>query len=173
MARGDIRFVTPINEAFTTTWIAPSGQVKEMEAGEPTIHDDAAGSATGAISKMANGGGVSSQRFTGICKDDSTDTVAAAGVVVTYIPLPGLIYKAKATTATNANTAALVNAFQAKRVTFDLDLLGTDLWSVDEDVTDAIDNMVVITGGEYQTSTLWFVYAANGTYLQHAIPADS
>ena len=170
MARGDIRTVENVNDNFTTEFIVDSGTTKQAEAGEPTKADDAAAADpwTGEVGIMVDGDGTTSQRFTGICKDDSTETTSAAGVVVTYDPLPGLRYKAKALTSTTADTAAEVNALRGKRVVFDLT---ADAWTVDAAATDAVANCVVITGGEYQTNSLYFTYAFKGTWLGFAISA--
>lgn len=168
--RGDIRFHVPIDEAFTASFIVDSGTTKESEAGEPTKADDAAAASpwTGEAAIMVDGDGSTSQRFTGICKNDSTETTAAAGVVVTYLPLPGIIYKAKAKTASTANTAALVNALMGKRVVFDLT---SDAWTVDAAAADAVANCVTIVGGDHNVAELYFVYAFKGTYLGFCISA--
>lgn len=170
MARGDIRVVTAIDEAFTASFIVDSGTTTQAEAGEPTKADDAAAADpwTGEASIMVDGDGTTSQRFTGITKDDSTETTAAAGVVVTYLPLPGIIYQAKALTASTADTAAEVSALMGKRVVFDLT---SDAWTVDAAAADAVANCVTIVGGDHNTQKLNFVYAFKGTYLGFCISA--
>ena len=170
MARGDIRFKTPIDDAFSAEFIVDSGTTKESEAGEPTKADDAAaaGTWTGEASIMVDGDGSTSQRFTGIAKSDSTETTAAAGKVITYMPLPGIIYKAKALLSTTADAAAEINALMGKRVVFDL--TGT-AWTVDAAATDAVANCVVIVGGDHNVQELFFVYAFKGTYLGFCISA--
>lgn len=170
MARGDIKLLTPIDDAFSAEFIVDSGTTKQAEAGEPTKGDDAATASpwTGEAGIMVDGDGSTSQRFTGITKTDSTETTAAAGVVVTYMPLAGIIYSAKALTAASADSAAEVNAFMGKRVVFDLT---SDAWTVDEAAADAVANCVVIVGGDHNVQTLKFVYAPKGTYLAFCISA--
>lgn len=170
MARGNIRIKTPIDEAFSTEFIVDSGTTSQALAGEPTKADDAAAASpwTGEAGIMADGDGTTSQRFTGIAKSDSTETSSAAGVVVTYLPLPGIIYKAKALTSTTADTAAEVNALMGKRVVFDL--TGTT-WSIDAAAADAVVNCVTIVGGDHNVQELSFVYATKGTFLGFAISA--
>lgn len=170
MARGDIKIKTPIDDVFSAQFIVDSGTTKQAEAGEPTKADDAATASpwTGEAGIMADGDGSTSQRFTGIAKSDSTETTAAAGVVVTYLPLPGIIYKAKALTSTTADTAAEVNALMGKRVVFDLT---SDAWTVDAAAADAVANCVTIVGGDHNTQELFFVYAPKGTFLAFAISA--
>jgi len=167
--RGDFKLRTPIDDAFSVTWIVDAGTTSQAKAGEPVKMDDAAGSATGEVSILAPGEGTTAQRHAGICKNDSTETASAAGTVTTYLPLPGIIYSGKATTASNANTAALINAMIGKRVTFDLT---STTWSIDEDDTDAVANVVVILGGDPNTSTLFWSYRPSGTFLDFAISAS-
>lgn len=170
MARGNIRLIHPTSDAFTAQFPVDSGTTTQAEAGEPTKADDAAAASpwTGEAGIMADGDGTTTQRFTGIVKSDSTETTAAAGVVVTYLPLPGLIYKAKALLSTTADTDAEVGALMGKRVVFDLT---SDLWSVDAAATDAVANCVTIVGGDSKVQELNFVYAFKGTYLGFCISA--
>lgn len=159
----DYRFSTP-------PCLVASGGVATIQAGTPTKGADAAAASpwTGAILPMVDGDGSTSQRFTGICKSTSTDTAAAAGVAVVWLPLPGLVYACKAKTAANADTAAEVTALFGKRVVFDLT---SSLWSVDAAAADAVANCVVIIGGDFNTQTLNFVYRASGTVMNFTISA--
>jgi len=170
MARANIKIITPIDDVFSAEFIVDSGTTSQALAGEPTKADDAAADSpwTGEAGIMADGDGSTSQRFTGIAKSDSSETTAAAGVVVTYMPLPGIIYTAKALTSTTADTAAEVNALMGKRVVFDL--TGT-AWTIDAAAADAVANCVTIVGGDHNTQTLKFVYATKGTYLGFCISA--
>lgn len=148
---------------FSVPALVASGAVATIQSGTPAKGADAtAASWTGAILPMVDGDGTTSQRFAGICKTTSTDTAAAAGVAYQWLPLPGLVYAAKAKTASTANTAALVQALFGKRVVFDLT---SSLWSVDAAAADAAANMVTILGGDYQTQTLWFTYKITGTVI--------
>lgn len=169
--RGDIKVSSPTGTLpFSKLWAVASGTVTSIEAGEPTEGVDAAAASPwlGTINIMADGEGTTSQRFTGIAKDDSTETASAAGTVNVYLPLPGIVYSAKAKTASTADTAAEVQALSGKRVVFDLT---SDVWTVDAAAADAVANNIVIIGGDYQTQTLDFVYAPKGTFLAFAISA--
>ena len=170
MARGDIRIIHPIDEAFTASFIVDSGTAAQALAGEPTKADDAAAASpwTGEAGIMVDGDGSTAQRFTGIAKSDSTETSSAAGVVVTYLPLPCIIYRAKAKTATAVDTAAELNTYMGKRVVFDLT---SSSWTIDTEAADAVANCVTIVGGDHNTSTIHFVYAFKGTYLGFCISA--
>lgn len=156
MARYDIKLKDPIPPAFSTTSIVAAGAVTTILAGTPTkaADADAASPWTGAVVPMVDGDGTTAQRFTGLAKGDSSDTVAAAGSVQLWLPLPGVVYSGKAKTASNANTQAKVDALRYKRVVFDLT---TSVWTVDTAAADATTNGLVIVSGDYQTSTLYFV----------------
>lgn len=143
--------------------LVAAGGVATIAASIPTKGADAtAASWTGAVIPMVDGDGTTSQRFTGIAKSDSTDTASVAGSVTLWMPLPGYVYAAKAKTASTANTQALVTALFGKRVIFDLT---ASLWTVDAAAADAAANMLVIVGGDYNTSTLYFTYKNTGTML--------
>ncbi len=142
--------------------LVASGAVSTILAGTPTKSADAATAATGAVVPMVDGDGAIGQNFSGIAKSDSTDTVAAAGSVTLWLPLPGYVYACKAKTASTADTAAEVQALFRKRVVFDLT---SSLWSVDAAAADALINCVTIIGGDYQTQTLYFTYKNGGTIL--------
>lgn len=159
----DPRFTAPAN-------LVAAGAVTTIAAGTPTKGADAAAASpwTGAVIPMVDGDGTTSQRFTGIAKSDSTDTVAAAGVVTLWLPLPGYVYACKAKTAANADTEAEVRALYGKRVVFDLT---SSLWSIDAAAADAVVNNVIIVGGDYQTQTLWFMYKHSGTSVGFSISA--
>lgn len=167
---GDIRIKDDSGNVPVIKRNVPSGTAGSINNGEPTKSVDAAGANPylGTVAIMVDGDGSTSQRFTGIAKSVSTDTVAAAGNVYTFLPLPAIVYSAKAKTASLANTQALVDALKGKRVVFDL--TGTS-WTVDTAATDAVANCVVIIDGDYQTQEIYFVYANHGTFLNFSISA--
>lgn len=147
----------------TMKWLVAAGAAATINPGTPTKFASA-----GAVVPMVDTDGTSSQRFTGIAKSTSTDTAAAAGEVYTFIPLPGIIYAAKAKSATAANTQAKIDALLAARLIFDLTgtvgpgLTGT--WTIDTAAGDGATNCAVIIGGAYQTNTLYFLYSPLGTF---------
>lgn len=153
MARGDIRLKTPMDTAFSYPRIVASGVLGSINAGEPTKKGSA-----GAVAIMVDGDGTTSQVFTGIAKSDSTDTVAAAGAVTVWIPLPGIIYSGAAKSATAANTQAKIDALMDKRVVFDLT---STAWTVDSAAADSASaNGLQIIGGDYRTNRLDFIVRA-------------
>lgn len=149
MSLGDIKLQYPLDNVVAIHRIVGSGAAATINAGEPTKQGS-----SGAVAIMADGDGTTSQIFTGIAKTTSTDTVAAAGEVYTYLPLPGIVYAGKAKSATGANTQALVDAAQGKRVVFDVT---ASVWTVDLAAADNAANGVVVVGGEFQTNTLFFI----------------
>ncbi len=171
VTRNAISLRSQLDDAFAQKWNVPSGAATTIVAGSPTKTVDAAAASPylGTTAPMADGDGTTSQRFTGIAKSDSTDTASAAGIVYLWLPLPGIIYQCVAKSASSANTEALVDALRGKRVVFDL--ASSTTWSIDAAAADAVVNQVVIIGGEYQTSTLFFVYASHGSVLDFAISA--
>lgn len=168
--RGDIKLRSIVTNEFSVVRNVAAGAVETIKAGEPVECSDAAAASPylGTVNIMADGEGTTSQRFAGVSKSDSTDTVAAAGEVTLWLPLPGIIYQADAKTASTADTAAEVAALRGKRVVFDLT---STKWSIDAAAADAVANCVVIIDGDYRTQELFFVYAPHGTYLDFAISA--
>jgi hypothetical protein len=157
MARGDFRLYAPSMDQISIRAIVGSGTAVSINAGEPTIGANAtAASWTGAVKIAADADPTtaSGHRFTGIAKSDSTDTVAAAGYVDVWLPIPSTIYSGVAKTSTNANTQALVDALKFKRVIFDVT---STTWSVDTAAADALANGVVIVGGDYTKSMINFL----------------
>lgn len=152
----------PMNEM---KWLVASGAAATINPGTPTKFGSA-----GAIVPMVDANGTTSERFTGIAKTTSTDTAAAAGIVYTFIPLPGIIYAAKAKSAAAADTQAEIDALKGARLVFDVTgtvgpgLTGT--WTIDTAGGDGSNNCVVVIGGEYQTSTLYFMYSQRGVFQQ-------
>lgn len=117
---------------------------------------------------VANGDGTTSQLIAGVVKGgpskNAGDSVTASvdGQVDVYIPLPGIIYAAKASVSTNANTVALITALIGKRVKF---AVSAGKITVDTTQADNAANGVRIVGGDYQTSTIYFMLSASVTFV--------
>lgn len=157
MARGDVRLHAPSDDQTSIRAIVGSGTAQSINAGEPTIGADAtAASWTGAVKIAADADPTtaSGHRFTGIAKSDSSDTVAAAGYVDVWLPIPSTVYSAKAKSVTAANTQAKIDALKFKRVIFDLT---STTWSVDTAAADALANGLVIIGGDFGKNTVHFL----------------
>lgn len=159
-----------INEAEARWSMAPaivaSGGVSTIQAGTPTKGADAtAASWTGAVIPMVDADGTTSQRFTGLCKTTSNETATVAGTTVLWLPLAGLIYATKAKLLTAVNTQAKLSTYFGKRVIWDLT---AGLWSVDTEAADAAANALVIIGGDFNTSTVYFTYKQTCSIWQTA-----
>jgi len=166
--RGDFRVHYPDSPAFSQKWNIPSGVAGSVKMGEPTKAVDAAAASPylGTVAIMVDGDGNTSQRFTGIAKADSNDTVAAAGTVQLFLPLPGILYKGKVKTSTTADTQAEVDALRGKRVLFDLT---STTWSIDAAASDAVANNVIIVDGDYLTNEV--IFAVKASFLSFIISA--
>lgn len=145
----DVVIRYPDQFAFTYPNTVASGAVGSINAGEPTIK-----STSGNVADMATTEPTTSQDFTGIAKMVSTDTVAAAGAVILYMPFPGLVYDTVASTPSAANTAALIAALQFKRVTY---TKTGSTFTVNTGASDATTNGLCIVGGDPNVSHLFYV----------------
>ena len=171
MARGDFRLYSPSDDQISIRAIVGSGTAQSINAGEPTIGADAnAASWTGAVKIAADADPTtaSGHRFTGIAKSDSSDTVAAAGYVDVWLPIPATIYAGKSKSATATDTQAEIDALKFKRVVFDLT---STTWSVDTAAADALTNGVLIVGGDYTKSMVYFMIATNVSVFGNTISA--
>jgi hypothetical protein len=150
-----------LSTTFSTQYIVASGSVGSISSGTPTECVTADASVAGVITTMADGGGVvTAMRFTGLAKDTSTDTAAAAGICNTWAPAPGLLYRGKPLVAGSFDTQAEINALMGKKVLFDLT---SSNWTIDSATADALINCVVIQGGYTHTDEGLFIYSSKGT----------
>lgn len=154
MARGDFTLVDHggLNTAPTITWQTEAGSLA-IYAGEP-VRLKAAGSpyAMQCVDNDVSPG--VDTIFLGITATDSTHTSTADGTVAVYIPFPWFVFEGKATTGTNVNTQAKINALCGDRKRFDL--VGTT-FTVDEAVADGTANSLLIIGGNPTALTLKFM----------------
>ena len=144
--------------ALTYRRTIASGVAASIGRGTPTKEVSA-----GTIAIMVDGDGTTSQRFSGIAKSVSTDTVAAAGEVVCYIPFPGVIYEGKPKTSGSANSQSEIDALMAKRTVFDLT---SSVWTIDGAAGDGATNGVVIVGGQPEEDVLFFVMSPTVTNFE-------
>lgn len=99
----------------------------------------------------------------GIAASQSTETTTADGTVNVYLPLPGVVYRCKATTASNINTAAKLLGVTFDCVTFDL---STTTFTVDENETsDENVHGLRIVGGNISQGTVDFTINPRCTIL--------
>lgn len=89
----------------------------------------------------------------GIAASSSTQTASADGYVDVYIPRPGMIYRAKAKTASTFDTLTEVNALCGDHVVFDLT---TGVYTVDAAAGDGNTKGIMIVGGNPDTQEVYF-----------------
>lgn len=142
------KIYSPTDNAFSWKRNVASGAAASIDKGTPTKLG------SGVVAIMADGNGTTSELFTGMAKNVSTDTASAAGSVDLYLPLAGLIYSGSPKVSGAANTAAEIDALVGSRVVFDL--TGSD-WTIDSAAVDGIGNAVVIVGGEPSSDILYFI----------------
>ena len=167
MARGDISIYRGAGLLFTAPADVASGTSASIQAGTPTTPSAATGSVVGTVVASADAspttvGTATNVHFAGLAKSDSTETASAAGVVTLWAPMPGILYAAKAKSAAAADTDAEIRALLNKRVILDLT---SNIWTVDTAATDAITNGVIVTGGDSQSSTVYFYISPNVTVM--------
>ncbi len=163
--RGDISIYRGVPNLFSTVADVASGTSASISAGEPTTPAGATGSVTGTVALSADGspttvGTATNVHFAGLAKSDSTETASAAGTVVLWAPMPGILYAAKAKSAAAVDTEAEIRALLNKRVVLDLT---STVWTVDTAATDAITNGVIIFGGDPAANLVYFAISSNVT----------
>jgi len=89
----------------------------------------------------------------GIAASNSTQTASADGTVAVYSAVPGVVYKAKATTAANVDTASELNALVGDCVVFDLI---SSTYTVDENAGTGVTKGLRIVGGNPDTQEIYF-----------------
>lgn len=161
MARNDIKVITPTSQLIEVKWLVAAG-ASAFYRGEPTIMSSTTGTTDGLVKVAADADPTTAanHRFAGVAKSDSTQTASVAGSAQVWLPLPGVVYAAKAKTATAADTQAEIDALKGARVILDLT---STTWSVDTGATDAAANGIIIIGGDPNTSTVHFVVSPGVT----------
>lgn len=94
----------------------------------------------------------------GIAASDSDETAVADGFVDVYLPLPGVLYRAKATTPANIDTDAKLLALLNDTVGF---TLAAGVYTVNED--DAVGDGLSIKGGSIAEGTIEFEVRGSAT----------
>ena len=89
----------------------------------------------------------------GIAASNSTETASLDGKVEVYIPDAQVVWRCKATTPTNIDTQAKLDALQNDRVLFDF---GSGIYTVDENAGDSAVNGIQIVGGDPELGDVYF-----------------
>jgi len=156
MSKADIsiRETGGLNNVPTDRWLTASGQIALIEAGEPA-KQNATADENVILLVDADLTIASDQPMAGIAAADSSDTVAAAGYVDLYVPLPGIKWEIKEKTSTLANTQAKIDAFIGSLFLVDLDGTSGD-FTMDSASATASTAAFLIVGGDHNRSTVWF-----------------
>lgn len=154
MAKGDIKIVDQggLNTVPTVRWQTEAAATA-IYAGEPTKLK-AAGSPYVIPWADADITPGTDTIFTGIAASDSTQTASADGYIDVYMPIPFLVYEAKAKTAASVDTQSEINALCGDRKIIDLT---STVYTVDEAAADAAGNAMLIVGGDPVRKTLKFM----------------
>lgn len=161
MSRGDIKFQDkPYMTVPAVRWQTEAAATA-IYAGEP-VKLKAAGSPY--VIPVADGEPVigTTTAVIGIAATDSTHTASADGFVMVYLPLPGIVYRARAKTTSTVDTQAEINALCGDRVVFDLT---SSVYTVDAAAGDGATNGIYIVGGNPDTYEVYFTMRTSGTQL--------
>lgn len=156
MAQNDITVVrNPHGTLPVQEWQTDAGAT-DINAGEP-VKLTAAGSPY--ATPLADGDLTigTDTAMLGIAATDSTHTATADGIVQVLVPLPGVVYRAAATTAGNV-AATLVG----DRVTIDL---SGGVYTIDENAGDNANNAFYIVDVDADAGTVDFTVRLDATYL--------
>lgn len=164
MSKNDIKVkdIAGYNVLPTRTYQVASGALTSIKAGEP-VRMTTIG--TSVYAELAADGDptIGTDVILGIAAGDSTDTVAAAGTVEVFLPLPGVVYRAKAKSSTAADTDAEILALANKRVVLDVT---SSAWTVDTAAADGATNGVILTGtGNASKNEVDFQFSIRTTNL--------
>lgn len=168
--RGDISIYRAGGMLFSATASVASGTTASISAGEPTTPAGASTAVTGVVALSADlsptvVGTATNVHFAGLAKSDSTETAAAAGNVTLWAPMPGILYAAKAKSASAVDTQAEIIALLNKRVLLDLTAA---VFTVDTAAADSTSNGLIIYGGDPAANLVFFALSPNVTVFSSA-----
>lgn len=160
MAKNDIRIHDRAGYACVPTWTwQTEAAATAILAGEP-VKLKSAGSPY--VIPLADSEPVigTTTQVIGIAATDSTQTATANGTIEVYMPLPGVVYAAKATTLANVDTKAELDALVGDRV--EIDLTGST-YTLDENAADGVTGGCQIVGGDYTQGEVYFILRSAAT----------
>lgn len=166
MAKGDISIVDTggLNVVPTRTYKVQdrtsSSESRAMAAGDPIKK-----SGNYALLCASGDPEQGTDTMLGIAAKASTETATADGEVEAYVCAPNVVFRAKATTPANMDTASELLGLLNDSVTFDL---STNTFTVDENEGDDPDvHGLIIVGGNITDGTIDFIFN------QHAVQGTS
>jgi hypothetical protein len=162
MAENDIKIIAYPGQTmkFPAEDRTVSTQSYTMKPGEPV---KMAGTGNNFAYLLATGDPeIGTDNLLGIVAKESTETATVDGYIEVQLVIPGLtVMEGKATTSTNINTQAKLDALIFDQVTFDLT---TVYFTIDEDEgTDPNSHGLVILGGDIEKFTLKVALHANAS----------
>ena len=161
MSQSDVTIIrTAGGNVPTYEWQTEAGEA-DIKAGEP-VKLKSAGSPYAIPCADGDNTIGTDTSLIGIAASDSSHSASEDGTVMVYVPLPGVVYEAKAKTGTNVNTEAKILAMVGDRKVFDLT---SGVYTVDDGAADGAANGIVVVGGDPVKETLQFLIRANGTIL--------
>lgn len=146
------------------SWQVAAGTPPTIETGEP-IKLSGAAAPTVIAFVDADHTIETDQLCVGIGALDSTEVSGTAGYVSVYVPVPQVIWQAKALTSTLANTRALIDAMVGDNYVVDLT---SDLFTIDTAAGNNAANLFVVVGGDPITSTIYFMIRVSGCIIGRA-----
>lgn len=153
MAKNDIRIKDAAAAASLPVWtFQTEAGATAILAGEP-VKLKSTGSQY--VIPLADGEPVigTTTQVMGVAKSDSTHTASVDGTIDVYMPLPGVVYAAKAKTAADVDTQSELNALVNDRVVLDLT---SSSYTVDASAADGATKGIQIVGGDPARSVVYF-----------------
>lgn len=153
MAKGDIFiYDTGGLNVVPTKKMQTEANATAIKAGEP-VKLKSAGSPY--VIPLATGEPVigTTTQVMGVAAEDSVHTATADGYMDVYIPVPGVVYAAKATTEANVDTQSEIDALVNDRVALDL---ADSTYTVDENQGDGATLGLQIVGGDADRGLIYF-----------------
>lgn len=96
----------------------------------------------------------------GVTASQSTQTASLDGTIQVLMPIPGVIYKAKAKDTTLISTQAELTALLNKQVVFDVT---NGIFTIDTAVSEISTNGLRIVGGDITLGLIYFIFLQSGT----------
>lgn len=163
MAKGDIDFKNRGgHDSVPTFTFQTEAGATDIKAGEPIKWKSAGSPYVIPLVDADLTIGTDTQLVSMNCASDSTHTSTADGSIQAYLPLPGIIYRAKAKTSGNFDTQSEINALVGDRVIIDLTGI---IYTIDESAGDGATNAFYIVGGDPASAEVWFTVRADATFL--------
>lgn len=162
MALNDVKVhFSPYDSVSSLTYIV-AASATTIKAGDVVSLETASG--TGAVITIADASPTTTTavtnglRVVGVAATTSTNTSGAAGSVEVFQPLPGIIWKAKAKTASTADTQAEIDAKQNDCILLDVT---AGVVTVDFAASHSDASGIQVVGGNPDTQEIYFQFRSS------------